>query len=376
MAQEGHLQNDFVQVPSDLYSQISRKEPGEAPCLPGSFMTESDETSSRETTIERGEQSAPQPSTSQNQECSASPSSVCKKETLPISAPLLTIELALQSFLEEVRAGKRRDKTLEWHQTALHSFQLYLSQHDRSEPWEITTVEARGWMAFLHRDISATGSIRVTSTIHSYARSARAFCAWLVRQGYLARTPFVKGTVPEAGFHPAQVVQPEAFEHLLQACGSSDELMDHATARNRTLLWLFLETGLLVSEVCALRVKDVDREQGQLTIQGTGPKARRVILGEQGLCQIRFYLDTYRLKAVGGMAGEELLFLSDKHQPLTRNAITLLFRRLHQRAGIAEQHISPTMLRDTFAVRYLQAGGTPSQLRKVLGLDARTPITR
>jgi hypothetical protein len=34
------------------------------------------------------------------------------------------------------------------------------------------------------------------------------------------------------------------------------------------------------------------------------------------------------------------------------------------------------MLRDTFAVRYLQAGGSPSQLRKVLGLGARTPITR
>jgi site-specific recombinase XerD len=56
--------------------------------------------------------------------------------------------------------------------------------------------------------------------------------------------------------------------------------------------------------------------------------------------------------------------------------ITLLLARLHRRAGIIEHHISPTMLRDTFAVRYLQAGGSPSQLRKVLGLDARTPITR
>jgi site-specific recombinase XerD len=104
--------------------------------------------------------------------------------------------------------------------------------------------------------------------------------------------------------------------------------------------------------------------------------SRRVTLGEQGSRHMRFYLDAYCLKAVGGITGDEPLFLSERHQQLVPNTITLLLVRLHQRAGITEQHISPTMLRDTFAVRYLQAGGSPSQLRKVLGLDARTPITR
>jgi site-specific recombinase XerD len=36
--------------------------------------------------------------------------------------------------------------------------------------------------------------------------------------------------------------------------------MDHLTARNRALLWLFWETGLLVTEVCGLRLADVDCE--------------------------------------------------------------------------------------------------------------------
>jgi site-specific recombinase XerD len=104
--------------------------------------------------------------------------------------------------------------------------------------------------------------------------------------------------------------------------------------------------------------------------------SRQVVLGEQGARQMGFYLDAYRLKAVGGTAGSEPLFLSERHQQLVPNTITLLLVRLHRRAGITAQHISPTMLRDTFAVRYLQAGGSPSQLRKVLGLDAKTPITR
>jgi site-specific recombinase XerD len=305
ITQEATLPDASVQVPSAPSSQISPKTSGEAPCLPSFFMIEPEGTASLETAIERGEQPAPQPSTSQNYACSTTPSSVCQKETLPISAPLITIERALQSFLEEMKAASRTDKTLEWHQRALHSFQYYLSQHHRSEPWQITTAEVHGWMAFLHRDVSATGSIRVANTINSYARSARAFCAWLVRQGYLTRTPFVKGTVPKAGHLTVRVVKPEEFERLLGACGFSNELMDYATARNRTLLWLFLETGLSVSEVCALRVMDVDQVQRQLTILGKGPKARRVTLGEQGMHQVLFYLDAYRLKAVGGTAGSE-----------------------------------------------------------------------
>ena len=146
-----------------------------------------------------------------------------------------------------------------------------------------------------------TGTVRAASTIQTYARSVRAFCAFLVRQGDLECTPFVKGTVPKADLRCPQIIDPEHFEQLLDACGPSGELADQGASRNRALLWLFLETGLSVSEVCALRVRDVDRAHGQLLIQGKGPKARRVLLGEQVSRHLWFYLDAYRLKAVGGI---------------------------------------------------------------------------
>jgi integrase len=57
--------------------------------------------------------------------------------------------------------------------------------------------------------------------------------------------------------------------------------MDHATARNRALLWLFWETGLLVTEVCGLCLSDVDRAQGQVRIQGPGATERWVPLGSR-----------------------------------------------------------------------------------------------
>jgi site-specific recombinase XerD len=64
---------------------------------------------------------------------------------------------------------------------------------------------------------------------------------------------------------------------------------------------------------------------------------------------------------------EKHLFLSETHGPLTPNAITQLFVRLNARAGLNEHPVSPSMLRETFAVRYLQAGGNPLTLQKLLG---------
>jgi site-specific recombinase XerD len=65
---------------------------------------------------------------------------------------------------------------------------------------------------------------------------------------------------------------------------------------------------------------------------------------------------------------ETLFFLSETYHPLTINALTLLFGRLRQRAGMTEEQVTPSLLRDTFAVRYLQAGGEPEALRAILGL--------
>ena len=152
--------------------------------------------------------------------------------------------------------------------------------------------------------------------------------------------------------------------------------MDHATARNRALLWLFWETGLLVTEVCGLRVEDVNREQGQVRIQEPDASVRWVPLGANGLHHLLWYLDQSRLSEANAEAGEGALFLSERRQPLTPNAITLLFPRLSSRAGMTGKGVSPSLLRDTFAVRYLQQGGHPKTLQQLLGLASRAAIKR
>ena len=65
--------------------------------------------------------------------------------------------------------------------------------------------------------------------------------------------------------------------------------------------------------------------------------------------------------------GEDHLFLTETRRPLTPNAITQLFARLNTRAGLTEKLVSPSMLRETVAMRYVQAGGNPFALQDLLG---------
>jgi site-specific recombinase XerD len=70
------------------------------------------------------------------------------------------------------------------------------------------------------------------------------------------------------------------------------------------------------------------------------------------------------------------VFLSEQRARLTKNGFTQLFHRLCARAGLEDRHLTPTMLREMFAIRFLQTGGPPKALRRLLGLAACTPITR
>jgi len=169
-------------------------------------------------------------------------------------------------------------------------------------------------------------------------------------------------------------LEPEEWEQLLLACHLPKEtgvLAERATARNRAILWVLFETGMRASEVCGLRLVDVDREQGILRVRGKGSQQRRLTLGHEGLRHLLAYLDAYRLGAAECVertdTSEDHLFLSETGRPLTKSGIALLFGRLRKRAGITSKNVNPSLLRESFAMRYLQAGGDLCTLWELLG---------
>jgi site-specific recombinase XerD len=296
----------------------------------------------------------------------------------------ITVEQAIAAYVREMRALGHKPKTLQWHQTSLRVLQRYLwRQFHLADISQLSSTCLRAWVSDLPIALSSwTGARPTISTVATYARSARAFCHWLLRQGYVKDQLFPNEAIPAVPRGLPRPVAPEAFVRLLRACqlaGSPGGLNAGLVARNRAILWLLRDTGLQVSELCSLRLADVDPAGGTVTVQGKRGHTRIFPLSADGQRAVYTYLDQARLTPAWTPAVPEAgdwLLLTEQRHPLTKNSLTLLFVRLSQRAGLTRTPICPSMLRDMYAIRFLQAGGDISLLQEQLGLADRASVRR
>jgi site-specific recombinase XerD len=302
--------------------------------------------------------------------------------SLPEKGQRLTIERAIQEYLQAHRTVGHRLKTLEWHQMALCHLQQYLQAEGHLLLVnQMTETTIRNWLASLAQTPTTRGSQRSVSTIETYARSVRAFCGWLVERGVLSCSPMSERAFPRTSVPLPHVLSSVTFEQVVRAGFSQKAKAPGAkrlAARDRALLWVLFDTGITVSEACALRVADLDPQTGLLRVRGKGGKERQIALGSTCLSHLRAYLrqmdQTTRSGLTRRHAGGDPLFGSQGKQPLTKNGVTMVFARLRNRAGISETTITPQILRHSFALRYLQAGGNPAGLQELLGYEGMAPV--
>jgi site-specific recombinase XerD len=293
-----------------------------------------------------------------------------------------TLARAIDDYLLDHEGGNHSPKTLEWHRTALGLMRIYFEQERGvTAVGEVEAADINAWFASMRKTPSSRGKVRAERTIQTYARSARAFFHWLVRRETIARNLFDRVTFPKVGKPRIQTIDADEFERLLLACAPPREtgpMAERAAVRNRAILWVLYDTGIRVSELCGLLLSNFDRKHSILTVKGKGSKERRIALGNNCLRNLLYYLDRHRPDeeelAEWGSAGEDHLFLSETRTPLTKNGVTLLFKRIRQRAGITGKRVSPHILRHSFAIRYLVLGNDPFSLQELLGHEDMTTV--
>ncbi|MBA2678761.1 MAG: tyrosine-type recombinase/integrase [Ktedonobacteraceae bacterium] len=305
-----------------------------------------------------------------------------KAERQETQAKRRSIETLIEAYIQDHIGGNHSGKTVEWHRTALGLMHLFLKQElDITLIDDVEADDVSAWFAHMRTTPGARGKVRSERTIQTYARSARAFFHWLIRRETLEHNPFDRVVFPKVGRPLIQTITTEEFEKLLLACAPPNEtgpFAERATVRNRAILWLLYDTGIRVSELTNLRLEDLDRKKGVVTVMGKGSKERRIALGQNCLRNLSYYLDKHRPDeeelAEWGSAGEDHLFLSETRQPLTKNGMEMLFKRLKGRAGITGKRISPHIFRHTFAMNYLIKSNDPFSLQELLGHEDLTTV--
>jgi len=129
----------------------------------------------------------------------------------------LTIERAIQQYQQAHREVGHRPKTLAWHQMVLADLQQYLlTQCHLHLVHQITEETMKNWLTSLVQTPTPRGAPRSASTTQTYARSARAFCRWLVERGTLSCSPMSEGAFPRTDLHhepPGPLRENQAGSH-------------------------------------------------------------------------------------------------------------------------------------------------------------------
>jgi integrase/recombinase XerC len=256
---------------------------------------------------------------------------------------------AIKRFIRVQEGRNRSPQTLRAYRSDLSQLAGWLHQDNPFllTPADVTTDDLNEFLASLaHRGVSGVSRARKLAAIREFYRS-------LKNSGALDHSPVDGVDTPKRERKSRTYLTPEEYNRLLAAAG--------AHPRDFCILTLFIQTGIRISELCDLRLNDIDLTIGLLTVRvGKGMAARSIELEKKGVRATKTWL------ALRPSTHYDHLFLNRDDEPLKEWGVRDLLNKYCDQAGITKR-ITPHSLRHTFASYKAQSGVSPFQLKEWLG---------
>ena len=258
----------------------------------------------------------------------------------------------ISSFLDYCRIEKGlASNTLDAYGRDLEA----LCQYRKKAPGVPDLEELRRYLDSLYR--AGLGS----RTIARKLATLRNFYKFLAAEGRIAQDPTDRLGAPKQWQNIPKYLNREQIESLLTAPDPSRL----TGVRDRAMLELLYATGLRVSELCGLRLADVQFEAGVLRVIGKGNKQRMTPVGKSALAATRIYLEQAR-PALLGRRASPYLFVTARGGRMTRQAFWKLLGALGRKAGIFHD-LTPHVIRHSFATHLLEGGADLRSVQTMLG---------
>ena len=261
-------------------------------------------------------------------------------------------------FIDHLRYEKRASiHTISSYNNVLKRAVAVLEREfDNIKSWQSVSLEQ---MRAIQRDFNFNDE-NIKQSNNSVAHDLYAlssFFKYLIKQGELSDNPCSLIKAPKVKRHLPKILTLNEIDVLLNY-----EPKDVFEQRDSAIAELLFSSGLRVSELVGLDLKDLNYETKEIRVLGKGSKYRIVPVGEKALDKISNYLkirDEFK-------PSEDALFLNKYGRRLTTRAVEQNLDKLSIKAGV-QTHLNPHKLRHSFATELLQGG---ADLRSVQSCSA------
>lgn len=196
------------------------------------------------------------------------------------------------------------------------------------------------------------------TSINRTISAIKGFYKFLQFDRHITKNPAEHLESQQKGFYLPKFLNQSEIEQLLLVPDISGEI----GLRNRAILETMYACGLRVSEVCDLKLSDVEIEAGILTCKGKGSKTRKVPIGKSAVEWLKSYLAVRRKK---NCLENQYLFVSVSGKILSRQDIFKMIKECGEKIG--REDISPHTLRHSFATHLVQNRADIRSVQQMLG---------
>lgn len=260
----------------------------------------------------------------------------------------------IDSFIEYITFQRRYSKdTIINYVDDLDDFESYLEDRHITNIKQVDYNLVREYLMLLHDKKYAK------KTISRHISTLKSFFKYLLSEHIIDNNPMTLITTPKLDKKLPQVLYYDDLDKLLNI-PNGDTFKD---LRDSLILELLYSTGIRVSELVDIKIKDINQSEMQINIWGKGSKERIVIYGK--LCEKK--LITYmRKRSELNKGGSDYLLLNNHGKPLTTRGVRYIIDQIIKKGGL-KFHISPHVLRHTFATHMLNEGADLKSVQELLG---------
>lgn len=285
------------------------------------------------------------------------------------------LEKNIRDFLEycEIERNKSRLTIRNYHHY-LSRFAHFAKENGITKPEQIDLDTVRAFRLYLNRLVDQrTGRSLKTVTQSYHVIALRAFLKYLAKRDIntlsAEKIELAKNPSREVG-----VLTPEEIQRMMDAV--KHESVEVLRLRDLAIMELLFSSGIRISELVQLKIKQLNFERGEFTVRGKGDKLRLVFMSPEAADRIQKYLAKRNDNnpalfvshtKIGNTVTKQIESIGGAQVPgLTARSVQRIIKKYAGLAGIMHK-VTPHTFRHSFATDLLQNGADIRSVQTLLG---------